>query len=145
MIHSTPQIAQPTKRQPAVTESSSVESPSSDIVDLNNGVAAQADAASVSKGTPAIETVVISPVTVSQNKKVPAAKKIKWYGHEADAKQAWLFFEVAGDAGANWSVENRVFFELNDDQLNHVQWKGTGKTETLVCDAKNAKISLAKK
>ena len=74
-----------------------------------------------------------------------AAPKIKWYGHEANAKKAWLYFEIAGDAEADWSIENRVFFELNDDQLNHVQWSGTGKTETLVCDSDNSEISLPKK
>lgn len=82
-------------------------------------------------------------VTVSSDTQAPA--KIKWYGHEADAKKAWLYFEIAGDGEVDWSIENRVFFELNDDQLNHVQWSGTGKTETLVCNADNPEISLPKK
>ena len=71
--------------------------------------------------------------------------KIKWFGHEADAKQVWLYFEISGEPGAKWTAENRVFFELNDDQLNHIQWDGSGKTETLVCNADNTRIVLPKK
>ena len=73
------------------------------------------------------------------------APKMKWFGHEADAKQVWLYFEIAGKPGAKWTAENRVFFELNDDQLNHIQWNGSGKTETLVCNADNSRIVLPKK
>ena len=75
----------------------------------------------------------------------PQAPKMKWFGHESDAKQVWLYFEIAGEPGAKWTVENRVFFELNDDQLNHIQWNGSGKTETLVCNADNTRIVLSKK
>jgi len=71
--------------------------------------------------------------------------ELKWHGHEANAKEVWLYFEITGAPTANWTLENRIFFELNDDQLNHVQWNGTGKTETLVCNTDNAKINLAKK
>jgi len=71
--------------------------------------------------------------------------KMKWFGHEADAKKVWVYFEITAEPGAKWTAENRVFFELNDDQLNHIQWNGTGKTETLVCDADNTRIVLPKK
>ena len=142
-IHSTPQTAERTEPQQAQQPSGEATSGNSD--DPKSDVAAEKQAVPVVMSTPAIETIVIEPAANLQAKNSPAPAKIKWYGHEADAKKAWLYFEVSGDAGANWSVENRVFFELNDDQLNHVQWKGTGKTETLVCDADNATISLAKK
>jgi hypothetical protein len=69
---------------------------------------------------------------------------IKWYGHEADPKQAWLYFEVDGDPNGSWTFENRVFFELNEDQLNHVQWAGTGKTQTLVVSPNSPKVLLAR-
>ena len=141
MIHSTPKIAERTKQQ------STTDLPSDDIGGKTNDVETKKQGDSVSKSDTTIQTIVISPAAASQTetKDLPAPGKIKWYGHEADAKQVWLYFEVAGDVKANWIVENRVFFELNDDQLNHVQWKGTGKTETLVCNPDNAKIDLAKK
>ena len=71
--------------------------------------------------------------------------ELKWHGHEANAKEVWLYFEITGASKASWTLENRIFFELNDDQLNHIQWNGTGKTETLVCNTDNAKINLVKK
>ena len=94
-----------------------------------------------------------TPTTAKTQKSVVAAKvdspakppKMKWFGHEADAKQVWLYFEIAGEPGAKWTAENRVFFELNDDQLNHIQWNGSGKTETLVSNADNSRIVLSKK
>ena len=94
-----------------------------------------------------------NPTAAKTQKSVVAAKadspaepsKMKWFGHEADAKQVWLYFEIAGEPGTKWTAENRVFFELNDDQLNHIQWNGSGKTETLVCNADNSRIVLSKK
>ena len=88
----------------------------------------------------------INTATVTTKGDSPAKPpKMKWFGHEADAKQVWLYFEIAGEPGAKWTAENRVFFELNDDQLNHIQWNGSGKTETLVCNADNSRIVLPKK
>ncbi len=56
--------------------------------------------------------------------KKPTAAKIRWVGHERDLKKAWLYFEISGDkAIRQWKIENRVFFELNEDQLNHVDFK----------------------
>ena len=54
------------------------------------------------------------------NKPTPA--KIRWIGSEIKIKQGWLYFEVAADASvSDWTIENRMFFELNDDQLNQIQ------------------------
>ena len=145
-IRSTHRTADQTEPQQPTSDVPGGDSSSSEIGDSQNGVVAAAEEDEpASEATPTIQTVVITPAAVAPAKDTPKPSKIKWYGHEADAKKAWLYFEVSGDARANWSVENRVFFELNDDQLNHVQWKGTGKTETLVCDADNATISLEKK
>ncbi len=61
------------------------------------------------------------------NKEKPAAAKIRWIGSELEIKQGWLYFEVdakikgANSAATNWSIENQIFFELNDDQMNHLQ------------------------
>lgn len=67
----------------------------------------------------------------------PVAGKFRWVGHQRDLKQAWLFFEISipsdGEAARSdktsqgWVVENRIFFELNDDQMNHVQFSVDGK------------------
>ena len=61
--------------------------------------------------------------TAADNKKEkPAAAKIRWIGSELEVKQGWLYFEVdAKTVAKNWTIENRMFFELNDDQLNQVQ------------------------
>lgn len=67
---------------------------------------------------------------------------IKWHGHEADPKQAWLYFELDGNPRGEWTFENRVFFELNEDQLNHIQWAGSGKSQTLVVSPENPQIVL---
>ena len=49
---------------------------------------------------------------------------IRWVGSQVGLKQAWLYFEVAGDKKpGRWTIENRVFYELNDDQLNQIQVK----------------------
>lgn len=59
---------------------------------------------------------------VSETKSSPAS--IRWVGHEKNNKEAWLYFEVAGDkAQGDWTVKNRIFFELNEDQLNQIQFK----------------------
>ena len=48
---------------------------------------------------------------------------IRWVGHEKNNKEAWLYFEVVGDKKqVDWTIENRVFFELNEDQLNQIQF-----------------------
>lgn len=54
--------------------------------------------------------------------KKPSGADIRWVGSEIKVKQGWLYFEVdaKGDA-TNWSIENEMFFELNDDQMNHLQ------------------------
>ena len=58
------------------------------------------------------------------NSKKPATTSIRWVGHERDLKKAWLYFEISGDKTVRtWKIENRVFFELNEDQLNHVDFK----------------------
>ena len=47
---------------------------------------------------------------------------IRWVGAQVGLKQAWLYFEVAGDKKpGEWKIENRLFFELNEDQLNQMK------------------------
>ncbi|MEC9091333.1 MAG: DUF6702 family protein [Planctomycetota bacterium] len=59
------------------------------------------------------------------NKKIkiqnPAGKtcKLTWIGKELGIKQAWLYFEVkTGLSPADFSFSNRLFFELQEDQIN---------------------------
>ena len=60
--------------------------------------------------------------------------KIRWVGMEPGLKHTWLYFEIQGDPEVtDWTLENRVFFELNADQLNHVQWSLGKRFETFVC------------
>ena len=60
------------------------------------------------------------------------AKSLRWVGHERDLKKAWLYFEISGDKAVHqWKIENQVFFELNEDQLNHVDFK-YGKSAKVV-------------
>jgi len=62
----------------------------------------------------------------------PTAATIRWIGSELEVKQGWLYFEVdAKTTAANWSIENRMFFELNDDQLNQVQVRNGKLVESL--------------
>jgi len=52
--------------------------------------------------------------------------KIRWVGSELSLKQAWLYFEIDASADVQkWSFENRLFFELNEDQLNQIQIQAT--------------------
>ena len=52
----------------------------------------------------------------------PLPATIRWIGSELDVKKGWLYFEVdAKSAGTQWTIENQMFFELNEDQLNQVQ------------------------
>lgn len=69
----------------------------------------------------------------------------RWVGLEKERRQVWLYFELAGDLKAtDWTVENRVFSELNDDQLNHVQWTLDFKRyETFVCNEEKMKHRIS--
>lgn len=62
------------------------------------------------------------------------ATTIRWVGQEHNLKTAWLYFEVqGGKQGPQWTIENRMFFELNDDQLNHVEATVGKSSTTFVC------------
>lgn len=77
-------------------------------------------------------------------KEKPAAAKVRWVGSELEIKQGWLYFEVdAKTTATDWTIENRMFFELNEDQLNQVQIRN-GKqldSETLSANQTSTKWS----
>lgn len=55
--------------------------------------------------------------------KIEARSEIRWVGFEANAKEAWLYFEIPGDVKpAKWEIENRVFFEFNEEQVNQIRF-----------------------
>ena len=62
----------------------------------------------------------INSSTAEDEEQQPAT--IRWVGSELNLKQGWLYFEVdAKSAGTEWTIENKMFFEVNEDQLNQVQ------------------------
>lgn len=58
--------------------------------------------------------------------------KLRFIGHELEIQKGWLYFEVqTGAERDDWSFQNRVFFELNDDQINHFNYQ----SEEILSDA----------
>jgi hypothetical protein len=73
-----------------------------------------------------------------------AESQIRWVGHEKTIKEAWLYFEIKGDKNpAPWTIENRVFFELNDDQMNQVQLTIGSESNSLICARPNPRHKLS--
>jgi hypothetical protein len=55
-------------------------------------------------------------------------KKLVWVGKEQSADSVWLYVETESAEGLeNASLENRLFFELHDDQVNLVTYRSAGK------------------
>ena len=68
---------------------------------------------------------------------------VRWVGHEKNLKQAWLYFEVVVDkTPAKWTVENRAFFELNEDQLNYLQVTAGKNFDVLISKTGSEKHSI---
>ncbi len=65
---------------------------------------------------------------------VQTKPNIRWVGHERNLKKAWLYFEVeCGNSNSSWTIENRVFFELNEDQLNQLELTIGKQSKIVVC------------
>jgi hypothetical protein len=48
--------------------------------------------------------------------------KLRWIGFEDNVKEIWLYFELPGDTEpSTWEIQNRVLFELNDEQVNQIR------------------------
>lgn len=75
--------------------------------------------------------------------KVKSSNEIRWVGHEKDLKKAWLYFEVAGQGKNQFSIENQLFFELNEDQSNHVELKEGKTVSSLIFNSANRKHSVS--
>ncbi len=62
-----------------------------------------------------------TPSKLSEDE-ISKAADIRWIGSELKVKQGWLYFEVDASAAASrWTIENEMFFEFNDDQMNQIQ------------------------
>ena len=60
--------------------------------------------------------------------------RIRWIGHEKSIKEAWLYFEITGmSSPSRWTIENRVFFELNEDQMNQVELTVRDRSNSVIC------------
>lgn len=55
---------------------------------------------------------------------------IEWVGREVSHREAWLYFKVTGVSGG-FDLVNRVLFEAEPAQVNHVLLRGIGEPRTL--------------
>ena len=75
---------------------------------------------------------------------------IRFVGKELNLKQGWLHFEVqtAGDnetdppAATEWTLNNRIFFELNEDQSNQCNLKTKAEIKSSACTHSSPVFSL---
>lgn len=70
--------------------------------------------------------------------------KIRYVGCELDLQKGWLYFEVqSGKDRDDWTYQNRFFFELNDDQINHFNFKTEQKVQSDACTSEKSTIELS--
>ncbi len=69
--------------------------------------------------------------------------KIRFVGCELDLQKGWLYFEVqTGMERDDWAYQNRIFFELNDDQINHFNFKSDSSILSDACTAEKSTVAL---
>ena len=79
-----------------------------------------------------VESKFIMQKSVAVGKKEGAAS-LRWVGHEKNNKEAWLYFEVNGDKSpSDWTLKNKIFCELNEDQLNQIQFTINGDLSSFI-------------
>ena len=71
------------------------------------------------------EKFVVRPIQDSQLESDGPSKQeplsIRWVGAEIEVATAWLYFEVqTSGSKPDWEIDNKIFCELNDDQLNYI-------------------------
>ena len=80
----------------------------------------------------------------------PTRSKIQLAGKELDKTWIWIYFELtpprakAAEDVSVWEFTNRLFLELNEDQINTCQLLQRGSRQTLRTDAKQPSITLPK-
>jgi hypothetical protein len=85
--------------------------------------------------TPDIEKIIVKYLGerfVLKNKN-GEVKKLTFVGKEQSADAVWLYVETAmPESLENASLDNRLFFELHNDQVNLVTARGDGKKQDFV-------------
>ena len=56
---------------------------------------------------------------------------IEWVGREVSHREAWLYFKVTG-VGGDFDLIDRVLFEAEPSQVNHVLLRGIGEPRALL-------------
>jgi len=78
----------------------------------------------------------------------PEGKKypLRWIGKELEIKQAWLYFEVKTlREPDDFTYSNRLFFELQDDQINMFHLRLNGRRASISFAKDQARHRLGKK
>lgn len=71
--------------------------------------------------------------------------KFCWVGSEITPKRAWLYFEIEGQSLIKTdrvTIENDLFFELNENQTNLIQFKSGKRREYGISIFENRRIAL---
>ncbi|HEV7671069.1 MAG TPA: DUF6702 family protein [Thermoanaerobaculia bacterium] len=69
---------------------------------------------------------------------------IKWVGREVSYREAWLYFKVTG-VGGDFDLVDRVLFEAEPSQVNHVLLRGIGEPRTLSFRAGEGAVRISTK
>ncbi len=69
---------------------------------------------------------VVTPVASKPGEPLP----IEWVGREVSYREAWLYFKLTGVVG-DFDLADRVLFEAEPSQVNHVLLRGIGEPRTL--------------
>lgn len=67
---------------------------------------------------------------------------IEWVGREVTYREAWLYFKVTGVEG-DFDLVDRVLFEAEPSQVNHVLLRGIGEPKTLSFRAGDGAVRVA--
>lgn len=81
---------------------------------------------------------VVSPVGPPGGEPLP----IEWVGREVSYREAWLYFKVTGVAG-DFDLVDRVLFEAEPSQVNHVLLRGIGDPRTLTFRAGEGAVRVS--
>ena len=92
-----------------------------------------------------VRTFRFFPGSSVTEKEQPKPAKIRWVGSEIGIKKGWLYFEVdASNAAKLWSIENEMFFELNDDQMNHLEIRNGRKWSSQTISLKTPAVQWSR-
>ena len=67
---------------------------------------------------------------------------IEWVGREVSYREAWLYFKVTGVVG-DFDLVDRVLFEAEGAQVNHVLLRGIGEPKTLAFRAGEGAVRIS--